>query len=113
MTDSRDDDSAPAPPLAGFGQQLRNRFRDLLGDDLDKPRDKTPGEAANFSDLSAEEQTTRRKQVSAARQFARMTGKETPGPEYGAIDELWVTGKITREERRDMRKKHRSGHSTP
>lgn len=53
MPDSRDDDSAPAPP--GFGQELRKRFRDVLGDDLDRPRDKAPGEAADFSDPSTPE----------------------------------------------------------
>ena len=90
-----------SPPVR-FGQKLRQRFLDAPGDDLDTPRDKKPGEAADFSDLPAEEQASRRKQVSTARQFARMTDEEAIGSEYGAIDELWVTGKITREERRDM-----------
>ena len=42
MPGSRDDDSAPAR----LGQQLRARFHDVQGDDLDRPRDQTPGEAA-------------------------------------------------------------------
>lgn len=34
----------------GFGQQLRARFADCEGDELDLKRDKTPGEAAKFDE---------------------------------------------------------------
>lgn len=56
MPDRRDDDSAPAPPSVGFCQELRKRLRDVLGDDLDRPRDKTPGEAVNFSTLETRDE---------------------------------------------------------
>ena len=61
MPGSRDDDSAPAR----LGQQLRARFHDVQGDDLDRPRDQTPGEAADFSDLPTPETGHARQDSSA------------------------------------------------
>ena len=107
----------PVHVLDPFGQVLRARFRDVQGNDLNQPRDQTPGEAADFLPISAEEQARRRKQVSTARWLGRAEGLGTPGPEYGVIDELWVTGKITREERRSridaMMKTHKPDRSMP
>lgn len=34
----------------GFGQKIRARFADCLGDELDLKRDKAPGEAAVFEE---------------------------------------------------------------
>lgn len=59
MPDSQDEDSATARPPARFGQELRERFRDVLGDDLEQPRNQTPGEAADFSPLSAKKRSRR------------------------------------------------------
>lgn len=40
-----------AKHTGGFGQQLRSRFQELgvIGDELDLKRDKTPGDAADYS----------------------------------------------------------------
>lgn len=51
--------------------------------------------------LPLAEQERRRKVVSGAAWSARMEGLGKPLPERVALDELWITGKISREERRD------------
>ncbi len=40
-----------AKHTGGFGRQLRSRFQSMgvIGDELDVKRDRTPGEAADFS----------------------------------------------------------------
>lgn len=50
--------------------------------------------------ITAEEQARRRKVVDMASWDARMEGLPGPLPERVTLDELWITGQITREERR-------------
>lgn len=52
----------------------------------------------SYPSISEEEQTRRRKAVESARWSARMAGLGVPKPEYIALDELWITGQITKEE---------------
>lgn len=49
--------------------------------------------------LPKAEQDRRRKVVSGAAWAARMEGLGKPAPEFAALDELWITGQISREER--------------
>ena len=49
--------------------------------------------------ISTDEQTRRRKVVESARWSNRMEGHGMPFLERVALDELWITGQITREER--------------
>ena len=48
--------------------------------------------------LSAEEQARRRKLVSGADWSCRMEGLGKPPAERVALDELWITGQITKDE---------------
>jgi hypothetical protein len=50
--------------------------------------------------LPSEEQARRRKLVSSADWSAQMAGLGKPSPEVVELDELWITGQISREERR-------------
>lgn len=50
--------------------------------------------------VSQEEQARRRKTVESARWSARMAGLGVPEPDYVALDELWITGQISKEEQR-------------
>lgn len=50
--------------------------------------------------ISEDEQARRRKAVESARWSARMAGLGVPEPDYVALDELWITGQITKEEQR-------------
>jgi hypothetical protein len=50
--------------------------------------------------LPPEEQARRRKVVAQARWSAKMEGLGDPLPERLVLDELWITGQISREERR-------------
>lgn len=50
--------------------------------------------------LSAAEQARRRKTVEAARWDAEMEGLGKPSAERIALDDLYITGAITRDERR-------------
>ena len=49
--------------------------------------------------LPPEEQARRRKLVSSADWSAQMAGLGKPSPEVVELDELWITGQISREER--------------
>lgn len=49
--------------------------------------------------LSADEQARRRKAVECANWSARMEGLPGPLPERVLLDELWITGRITTEEK--------------
>jgi len=49
--------------------------------------------------VGPEEQARRRKLVSSADWSAQMAGLGKPSPEAVALDELWITGQISREER--------------
>ena len=51
--------------------------------------------------LSAEEQARRRKVIESAAWDARMEGLPSPLPERVVLDELWISGQITRAERRE------------
>lgn len=51
--------------------------------------------------ISAEEQARRRKIVESATWSARMEGFGDPLPERVVLDELYIAGEITREERRE------------
>jgi hypothetical protein len=64
------------------------------------------------STVSSEEEARRRKVVSKANWCVAMEGLGEPTPEYNALSELWITGKITREELRGRRRQqvmHRIG----
>ena len=50
--------------------------------------------------MSEEEQARRRKAVERADWSARMAGLGKPTPEDVALDELWITGHISKEEQR-------------
>lgn len=52
--------------------------------------------------LPAAEQARRRKIVASAAWSARMEGLGRPLPERVALDELWITGQISRDERREQ-----------
>lgn len=62
--------------------------------------DQVSGGVGPFTALSAEEQNRRRKMVSSANWSARMAGLGKPDAESVMLAELWITGQISREERR-------------
>lgn len=49
--------------------------------------------------ISPEEVALRRKTVSSAAWAARMEGLGRPAAEFAELDELWINGKISRDER--------------
>jgi hypothetical protein len=51
--------------------------------------------------ISEEDQARSRKAADSARWSALMAGFGVPEPDCVALDELWITGQITKEERRD------------
>ena len=62
--------------------------------------DQVSGGLGPFTALSAEEQNRRRKMVSSANWSARMAGLGKPDAESVMLAELWITGQISRDERR-------------